>query len=178
MFKERALANGVEAERIVVEDQAGNLGENVAFVRRLAPDISRATFVTKPNSVLRVSLTVPVQWPEITAFVDAPPLAFPDEVSNVIGLFGVIHEMVGDIDRVIQYPAEGFQVPYPVPSEIVQACTFLVSEGFDQHLLTNSSFRLAPAERVRDGGGIESSERIDITGDIDRGEGTGNGIHR
>ena len=72
-------------------------------------------FVTKPNAILRVALTVPVQWPEVTAFVDSPPLEFPQEVSNIIGVFGVINEMVGDVDRVLQYPSRGFQRAHDVP---------------------------------------------------------------
>jgi uncharacterized SAM-binding protein YcdF (DUF218 family) len=137
IFAERALANGIEASKIHVEDQATNFGENIAFVRRLMPQLRRVTFVTKPNSVLRVVLTAPVQWPEITAFVDSPSFEFPQDVSNVIGVFGVIHEMVGDIDRVIRYPARGFQLPHPVPPAILESRDVLIAEGFGHHLLAN-----------------------------------------
>jgi uncharacterized SAM-binding protein YcdF (DUF218 family) len=90
-----ATGRGIRATTIRVEDQATNFGENIAFVRRLTPELRRAVFVTKPNSVLRVALTIPVQWPQITAHVDAPSFEFPAQVSQVIGVFGVIHEMVG-----------------------------------------------------------------------------------
>jgi len=53
--------------------------------------LKRVTFVTKPNSILRVALTIPVQWPRLIACVDAPPFEFPADASNVIGVFGVIH---------------------------------------------------------------------------------------
>jgi hypothetical protein len=92
-------------------------------------------FVTKPNSVLRVALTVPMQWPGITAFVDSPPFAFPEQVSNIIGVFGVISEMVGDIDRVIHYPSRGFQIPHALPAPILESWSALIAEGFGQHLL-------------------------------------------
>lgn len=105
IFRDRALANGIAPENIYLEEKATNFGENIAFVRKMMPQLERVTFVTKPNSVLRVTLTAPIQWPEVSAFVDSPPVAFPQEVSNVIGVFGVINEMVGDIDRVIKYPA-------------------------------------------------------------------------
>jgi uncharacterized SAM-binding protein YcdF (DUF218 family) len=136
IFKERALANGIAAERIVLEDRSTNFGENIAFVRALLPQLRRVIFITKPNAILRVALTVPVQWPGVTAFVDAPAWKFPEDVSNIIGVFGVIHEMVGDVDRIQQYPARGFQVPHPVPRPILQSWRALIDAGFGRHLLT------------------------------------------
>ena len=138
VFRERALENGIPADSILTEDQSTNFGENIAFVRRLAPTLQRVTFVTKPNSVLRVRLTVPVQWPGVTAYIDAPPLRFPDEVSNVIGLFGLIDEMVGDVDRILKYPALGYQAPQELPAEILQAWQQLQEAGFRNHLLPSS----------------------------------------
>jgi uncharacterized SAM-binding protein YcdF (DUF218 family) len=139
IFGERALANGVAPDQIMLELQATNFGENIAFVRRLMPDLKRAIFVTKPASVLRVSLTVPVQWPGMTAFVDAPPLQFPADVSNVIGVFGVIHEMVGDIHRVLDYPARGFQISHELPPAILDSWHALIDAGFEQHLLPGAA---------------------------------------
>lgn len=136
VFQRRALANGIEPRQIHLEDRSTNFGENIAFVRELMPQLRRVIFVTKPNSILRVALTVPVQWPEVTAWVDSPPFTFPEEVSNIIGVFGVIHEMVGDVDRVLQYPARGFQRPHAVPETILESWKALIVEGFSRHLLT------------------------------------------
>lgn len=135
VFRDRALANGIESSRIRLEEQSTNFGENIAFVRRLMPELRRVTFVTKPNSVLRVVLTVPVQWPQVTAFVDSPPFAFPQDVSNVIGVFGVIHEMVGDLDRVLQYPSRGFQLAHRLPPSILSSWEALIAQGFRHHML-------------------------------------------
>jgi len=135
IFADRARANGIDPEQLVLEDQSTNFGENVAFVRKLLPQLQRVVFLTKPNSVLRVALTVPVQWPEITAYVDSPPFAFPQDVSNVIGILGVIHEMVGDLDRIIQYPSLGFQLPHRVPLPVLDSWEALKAQGFRHHLL-------------------------------------------
>ena len=135
VFRERALQCGVAPSAILTENQATNFGENIAFVRRLAPTLKRVTFVTKPNSILRVKLTVPIQWPGVTAFVDAPPLRFPEEVSNVVGILGVIDEMVGDVDRILKYPALGYQAPHDLPAEILESWQDLQKAGFKNHLL-------------------------------------------
>src|SRR5215469_15872056 len=135
VFRDRALLRGIDPSMICTEDQSTNFGENIAFVRRMLPAVRTATFVTKPNSILRVALTVPVQWPDITAFVDAPELSFPQEVSNVIGVFGLINEMVGDVDRIVQYPGRGFQVGHDLPEPVLESWKALISAGFTYHLL-------------------------------------------
>jgi uncharacterized SAM-binding protein YcdF (DUF218 family) len=137
VFRERALANGVASDVILIEEQATNFGENIACVRRLAPRLQCVTFVTKPNSVLRLRLTVPVQWPGVTAFVDAPPLRFPEDVSSVVGVLGAIDEMVGDVDRILKYPALGYQTPHELPAEVLSAWRQLKEAGFRNHLLSN-----------------------------------------
>ncbi len=143
IFGGRAHANGVDSATITIEDRATNFGENISFTRALLPAAKRVTFVTKPNSVLRVRLTVPVQWPAIQFYVDAPSISFPDEISNIIGVLGVIDEMVGDIHRIIEYPQKGFQVPHPLPADVLESWRFLVSQGFDRHLLGHATPVLA-----------------------------------
>jgi uncharacterized SAM-binding protein YcdF (DUF218 family) len=135
IFRDRAIEQGIDPDSIRLEGNATNFGENIAFVRMLAPQVRRAVFVTKPSSVLRVALTIPIQWPEVTAYVDSPPLEFPQDVSQVIGVFGVIHEMVGDIDRILRYPARGFQIPHQLPADILESWNALIAEGFCDHLL-------------------------------------------
>jgi uncharacterized SAM-binding protein YcdF (DUF218 family) len=136
VFRDRALQRGVDPSCIRLEEEATNFGENIANVRRLLPGARRVTFVTKPNSVLRVALTVPIQWPGLQAYVDSPALEFPGDVSQVIGLLGVMHEMVGDVDRIERYPARGFQIEQLLPSDIIASRDVLVAAGFTDHLLS------------------------------------------
>lgn len=95
----------------MIEPRATNFAENIAFARELFPDLRRATFVTKPNSIRRVALTLPVRWPGLEGHVDAPDYAFPDGISNLVGVLGVIDEMVGDLDRIMRYPALASRSP-------------------------------------------------------------------
>jgi hypothetical protein len=138
VFADRAIANGLPERAILIEDQATNFGENIALARRLVPDARAVTFVTKPNSVLRVRLTVPIQWPELAAVVDAPSIGFPAAVSNVVGILGLIEEMVGDIHRILEYPKRGFQVGRDVPDDVLDAWRGLIADGFTAHLLPDA----------------------------------------
>lgn len=119
---------------VVLETRATNFGENIMFTQGLLPDVSSVVLLTKPNAVLRVLLTAQKQWPEARVSVSAPQYRFPNEVSNVVGLFGLIDEMVGDIDRIKKYPELGFQVEHELPKAVLVASDFLISKGFDNHL--------------------------------------------
>jgi hypothetical protein len=47
----------------------------------------------------------------------------------------VISIMVGDLQRVREYPARGFQIPQDIPHDVWAAYEELVRAGFDRHLI-------------------------------------------
>lgn len=135
LFAQRALTLGVRPEQFSLEPRATNFAENIAYARAMFPQVTRATFLTKPNSIRRVMLTLPIQWPGLEAWVDAPAYSFPEQISNQVGILGVIDEMVGDIQRIMLYPQQGFQVEQPLPPAVEMAWEYLVKQGFDHHLI-------------------------------------------
>lgn len=135
VFQKRALANGLNTHQIILEQAATNFGENINFSSKLLPKAKHITFITKPNSLLRVLLTAKVQCPDKRVSVTAPEIAFPNEVSNVVGVLGLINEMVGDIERIMKYPALGFQSEHELPPKVLEAWQFLLDAGFDEHLM-------------------------------------------
>ena len=135
VFYERAIENRIQGEQILIETEASNFGENITYSRRLIPEAETVTFVSKPNSLLRVKLTAEAQWPEVKAIVSSPDIRFPSEVSNFIGVLGVINEMVGDIERIQKYPDLGFQASYRLPEKILQHWAYLIEQGFTAHLM-------------------------------------------
>ncbi len=143
VFFDRAVRNGVSEDQLLIEDGATNFGENVTLSRDLLQTAKTVTFLTKPASVLRVKLTVDAQWPEITGFVSCPDIEFPDEVSNAVGILGVISEMVGDVERIQKYPDLGYQAPHELPNEVVEAWEYLIEQGFTHHLIAPP--RVSPA---------------------------------
>ena len=135
VFLARALQNGVSQDQIILENEATNFGENIAFSRELIPNAKTVTFVSKPNSLLRVKLTAEAQWPEVEAIVSAPNIQFPAEVSNIVGILGVVNEMVGDIERIQKYPALGYQAEHSLPEHILEAWHMLIEQGFTEHMM-------------------------------------------
>jgi len=130
------MRSGQYNSKLLTGPKATNFGENISFSKTLLTDAQSVTFVSKPNSLLRVKLTAEAQWPEITTYVSAPSIQFPQHVSNVLGILGVINEMVGDIERIQKYPSMGFQASHELPQNILDAFHFLVEKGFTQHLMS------------------------------------------
>ncbi|CAN7224471.1 YdcF family protein [Phyllobacterium sp. LjRoot231] len=134
-FAARANELGVPDEAILVEPQATNIGENIRFSRAMAGDeMRRIIIVTKPQTQRRVYATVRAQWPDIEALVTAPPTGFEDQPTEAYPLEMFIHEMVGDVQRMVDYPAKGFQIAQSIPRSVADAFDFLVKEGYHHHL--------------------------------------------
>jgi len=47
----------------------------------------------------------------------------------------LIHEMVGDIQRIKIYPDLGFQIPQDIPDDVWIAYEQLVIRSYDKHLI-------------------------------------------
>lgn len=134
IFKARAIENGINPINIIIEDEATNIGENISFSKKYLNIDEKVTFVSKSNTLLRIKLTLPLHI-NCDANFSAPKYSFPDEVSDVIGISGLINEMVGDINRIITYPSLGYQNKHHLPQEVIDSYYFLIYKGFDKHLL-------------------------------------------
>ncbi|KAL7923111.1 DUF218 domain-containing protein [Trichoderma austrokoningii] len=140
VFAAIAREMGVPADRIIVEPRARNTGENVRFthdlLREKGLEFKNLVLVQKPYMERRTYATFRKQWPdETTAFtVSSPALSFDEypDASNPRDLVTSI--MVGDLIRIREYPARGFQIEQEIPDEVWEAGQRLVEAGFDKHL--------------------------------------------
>lgn len=135
IFTNRAVELGVNYNRILIEDNATNIGENIKYSNELLLEDQKVTYVSKPNTLLRIKLTAPKHCKNSHFYTSGPDFIFPNDISNIVGLNGVINEMVGDIHRIIKYPKLGFQESHYLPPEILEAYFYLVDEGYTDHLL-------------------------------------------
>jgi hypothetical protein len=47
----------------------------------------------------------------------------------------IIDHLVGDLQRIVEYPKQGFAIPQPVPASVRAAYQRLVGAGFTSRLL-------------------------------------------
>ena len=63
------------------------------------------------------------------------PLAFDDYLKSIGDENLVIDMLVGDLQRVIEYPAAGFALAQDVPTDVQAAYQRLLDAGFDSRLM-------------------------------------------
>ncbi|KAI1199985.1 DUF218 domain-containing protein [Nemania serpens] len=140
VFADIARRLGVPDTNLIVEPRSTNTGENVRFTYALLQErnLSLLSFilVQKPYMERRTYATFKKQWPDPGAeiLVTSPRLAwrdYPDE-DNPVDL--VINIAVGDLVRIREYPAKGFQIPQEIPDEVWTAAQRLIQRGYNSHL--------------------------------------------
>jgi uncharacterized SAM-binding protein YcdF (DUF218 family) len=138
-FARIALDHGVPAEAIFIENKSTNTGENILFTRRLLEEKGlhpqRFLLVQKPYMERRSYATFKKQWPGMELLVTSPQMAFEEYPNDDIPMERVINAMVGDLQRIRLYPAQGFQIPQDIPDSVWAAFEKLVAWGFDKHLV-------------------------------------------
>nr|WP_083269017.1 YdcF family protein [Lentzea guizhouensis] len=138
-YREHALALGVPDAAILVEPEAGNTGQNISLTRALLADRGHAPrsvlLISKPYMERRAYATCRKVWPEVDVSCTSEPLKLDDYVRSIGDEKLVVDMLVGDLQRVIEYPALGFAVEQDVPDDVLEAYDHLITAGFDSRLL-------------------------------------------
>ncbi|MFJ6935604.1 YdcF family protein [Streptomyces sp. NPDC101132] len=140
-YRERALELGVPPERVLVEPQARNTGENIRFTRELLEraghHIDSVLLVSKPYEERRAYATARKMWPDVDVVSASTAMTLPDYVESIGDPRMVVDMLVGALQRLLLYPSQGFMVSLPVPTPVLVAYQRLCDQGFTS--------RLAPA---------------------------------
>lgn len=141
VFADIARQMGVPEEKILVENKSTNTGENVQFTYKLLQEkgisANSMILVQKPYMERRTVATFKKQWPDsaTTITVTSPQLSYEAYMAGGIDKDHIINVMVGDMQRIREYPKLGFQVEQDIPNDVWRAYEQLVELGFDKHLI-------------------------------------------
>ncbi|MFJ2707739.1 YdcF family protein [Streptomyces sp. NPDC087428] len=140
-FREHAIDLGVPAEAILLEPEAGNTGQNVTLSREVlaAAGITPTTvmLVSKPYMERRSFATARKLWPDVEILCASEPLEFDDYVKSIGDEKLVLDMLVGDLQRVIEYPKLGFAIEQEVPEDVHAAYESLIHDGFTSRLISS-----------------------------------------
>lgn len=138
-YREHAIDLGVPESVILVEPHARNTGENITLARSLLAqaDVKPESLmlISKPYMERRAYATCRQVWPEAEVVCASEPLTFEDYVASIGDIKLVIDMLVGDLQRVIEYPKLGFAIEQDVPENVHAAYTRLLQAGYDSRLL-------------------------------------------
>ncbi|MFL1380567.1 MULTISPECIES: YdcF family protein [unclassified Nocardiopsis] len=110
-FRERALGLGVPGSAVLVEPEAVNTGQNIAFSRRVLAangiDPAAVLLVCMPYMERRAFATARKLWSEVEVVCSSAPLSLGEYVEGFDDAGFVIDMVVGDLQRVMEYPKFG-----------------------------------------------------------------------
>ena len=142
-FAAIAVEMGVPKERILVENRSTNTGENVLFTKQLLAErrLDPRSFIVvqKPYMERRSYATFRKVWPEKELRLTSPQMSMDEYLTQcshpTLSADDVVSIMVGDLQRIREYPVRGFQIHQDIPDEVWKAYKELVAAGYDRHLV-------------------------------------------
>lgn len=123
LFSERMIERGVPKDKILLEPNSTNTGENVLFTKKLLKDnnikVNKIIAIQKPYMERRTFATLSKQWPKVQLSVTSPILSFEEYYNNdLVFKKRFINVMVGDLIRIKEYPKRGFQIEQDIPEKV------------------------------------------------------------
>lgn len=138
-YTEHAIALGVPASAIIIEPRAANTGQNIDYSRHALVEagvrVTSAMLISKPYMQRRAYATIRKAWPEAEPVCASEDISFDEYLKSIGDDRLVIDMLVGDLQRVIEYPARGFAVVQDVPADVKDAYQRLIAAGHDSRLM-------------------------------------------
>ena len=141
VFRDVLIAEGIPETSIIIEENSTNTGENVQFtwnlLEKLGKSFKSMVLVQKPYMERRTYATFKKQWPDPTTTIQvtSPQISFDRYFTPDMPKDLVINIMVGDLQRIKEYPKLGFQIEQEIPTDVWSAYERLVNAGYTSHLM-------------------------------------------
>lgn len=140
-FSEKAIALGVPEDVVLVEPCATNTGQNITFARTVLADVvhqvDSVLLVCMPYMQRRAYATCRKQWPDVQVLCASQEVTFDEYAKAQDDEMEFIAMMVGDTQRVMEYPRRGFAIEQEVPERVRDAFERLCRRGYDAWLLAD-----------------------------------------
>ncbi|MEW2388728.1 YdcF family protein [Streptomyces venezuelae] len=140
-YREHAIDLGVPESAILLEPDAANTGQNITLSRDVLATAgvtpTTVLLVSKPYMERRSFATARKLWPEVEIVCASEPLEFDDYLKSIGDEKLVVDMLVGDLQRVIEYPKLGFAIEQEVPEDVHAAYESLIRDGFTSRLIAS-----------------------------------------
>jgi uncharacterized SAM-binding protein YcdF (DUF218 family) len=140
-FRDIAIGKGVPTEKIIIENEATNTGENFQLtgelLNQLGHSFQKFIVVQKPYMERRTYATGMAQWKNKQLILTSENISFQDYLQKGIPKDRIINTMTGDLQRIKLYPSCGFQIYQEIPENVWEAFEELVAYGFNKRLVND-----------------------------------------
>lgn len=139
VFAEIAIAKGVSKKKIIIENESQSTAENFAFGMKKLNEHGifpkTVIAVQKPYMERRTYATGMARWKDVEIMVTSPQLPLDEFLNEGRDLEYTINCMVGDLQRIIEYPRLGYQIEQNVPNDVLEAYKYLIDKGYTERLI-------------------------------------------
>lgn len=147
-YRDHAIELGVPDNAILIEPNATNTSQNITLTRTLLTKHHHTPrsvlLISKPYMQRRAYATCRKAWPEIDPICTSEPLTLDDYIQTIGDPKLVIDMLVGDLQRILEYPKHGYAIEQHVPTRIQTAYRHLLTAGFNSRLLPHTSPEPSP----------------------------------
>jgi uncharacterized SAM-binding protein YcdF (DUF218 family) len=149
VFAEAARMEGVPEQAILLEEEAQNTADNFVLGRAVAERAGlkarKLLVVAKPYMTRRGFATGRKAWPEAELVMQCEEIGVADYFAREADPERTLLALVGDLHRILVYPAMGFQIAQDVPAAVIDALRQLVDAGYGARLVAGYDLSGQPA---------------------------------
>lgn len=139
VFAEATRAEGVPETAILLEEGAQNTADNFvlgrAVMERAGLKPQKLMVVAKPYMTRRGFATGRKAWPEAELVMQCEEIGVAAYFAREADPERTMLALIGDMHRILVYPAMGFQIPQDVPRDVIDALRRLVEAGYSARLV-------------------------------------------
>lgn len=139
VFADVAAGEGVPRAAMLLEERAQNTFENFTLGKAVAEQAGlrprKILVVAKPYMTRRGFATGRKAWPDAELGMQCESTGVLDYFAREADPERTLQAMIGDLHRIMVYPALGFQIAQDVPTPVHQAFRALVRSGYGQRLV-------------------------------------------
>lgn len=136
VYKEKAIDVGVSESSIILQDKSWNIGDVFTQLKLIAKeknlDFNTGIFIYEPDKQRRGKASLEKQWPEIKTYVTSIRSTLEEYANDQIPMPSLVRQVVGNMKRIIEYPALGFQTEQNIPEDVMKAYENLVKAGYSK----------------------------------------------
>ncbi|MGQ4516611.1 ElyC/SanA/YdcF family protein [Streptomyces sp. DW26H14] len=140
-FSEKAIGLGVPEDVVLIEPRATNTGQNITYARTVLADaghqVDSVLLICMPYMQRRAYATCRKQWPDVHVLCASEAVTFDEYAKAQDDEGEFIAMMVGDTQRVMEYPRRGFAIEQEIPEHVRDAFERLSQRGYDAWLLAD-----------------------------------------
>ena len=138
-FAQIAIKKGVPKERIYLEKESTNTGDNFRFSKKLIEkenlDIKSCIVVCKPYDEKRAYAAFKKIMPEFDVVIHSENVSCEEYYKRNGNEW--VNVLVGDIQRMKLFYENGWQIKMDIPNKVWKAYEILVNRGYDRFVLKN-----------------------------------------